>query len=432
MLSFIKRQPPVRLIAIGFLLVILLGSLLLKMPFSVRDGVELSYVDSLYTSTSAVCVTGLVVVDAYDTFTPIGQTILGLLMQVGGLGVTAVGAGVILLIGRKMDLKSRNLVREAMSLESGKGVVRFLRHVFLTTLIIELAGAILSFFVFIQDFPLPRAIGLSLFHSVAAFNNSGFDLLGGGQSLIPYRDNVFLNIVTCLLILLGGIGFLVIREMWTERMRWKRFSMHTKVVLSVTLLLTVAGTVLFYLTEEISWLGALFASVTTRTAGFSSYSYGSFSNAGILLMMVFMFIGASSGSTGGGIKTGTLFALFQGLKSAATNKSEKAFHYSLPKDSFRRAATIVLMALSVIMASSFVLMILEPHLPMRDILFEMTSAFGTVGLTTGITSQLSVASKFVSMLMMFIGRLGPLTIASLWYFSRGERVRYPEGNLTVG
>ena len=432
MFGFIKRQPPVRLIAVGFLLVILLGSLLLKMPFSVREGVELSYIDSLYTSTSAVCVTGLVVVDAYDTFTPVGQTILGLLMQIGGLGVTAVSAGVILLIGRKMDLKSRNLVREAMSLDSGRGVVRFLRDVFVTTLVIELVGAILSFFVFIQDFPLPRAIGLSLFHSVAAFNNSGFDLLGGGQSLIPYQDNIALNLITCVLILLGGIGFLVIKEVLTERGRWKRFSMHTKVVLSVTLLLTVIGTVLLYLTEDITWLGAFFASVTTRTAGFATYSYGSFSNAGILLMMCFMLIGASPGSTGGGIKTGTLFALFQGLKSAATNKSEKAFHYSLPKDAFRRAAIIVLMALIVIMTSSFALMVFEPQLPMRDILFEMTSAIGTVGLTTGITSQLSVASKVVSMLVMFIGRLGPVTIASLWYFSRGERVRYPEGNLTVG
>lgn len=432
MLSFIKRQSPVRLIAVGFLLVILLGSVLLKLPFSLRDGVELDYVDSLYTSTSAVCVTGLVVVDAYDTFTPVGQTILGLLMQIGGLGVTAVSAGVILLLGRKMDLKSRNLVREAMNLDSGRGVARFLRDVFVTTLVIELIGAILSFFVFVQDFPVPRAIGLSLFHSVAAFNNSGFDLLGGGQSLIPYHDHVYLNIVTCVLILLGGIGFLVIKEVLTERMRWKRFSMHTKVVLTVTLVLTVLGTLLFYLTEDISWLEAFFAGVTTRTAGFSTCNYGGFSNAGILVMMIFMFIGASPGSTGGGVKTTTLFALFQGLKSAATNKSEKAFHYSLPKDAFRRAATIVLMAISVILTASFVLMILEPHLPMRDLLFEMTSAFGTVGLTTGITAELSVASKAVSMLVMFIGRLGPVTIASVWYFSRGERVRYPEGNLTIG
>ncbi|MBQ9805522.1 MAG: H(+)-transporting ATPase [Clostridia bacterium] len=432
MFGFIKRQSPVRLIAVGFLLVILLGSLLLKLPFSVREGVELSYIDSLYTSTSAVCVTGLVVVDAYDTFTPVGQTILAFLIQIGGLGVTAVSAGVILLIGRKMDLKSRNLVREAMSLDSGRGVVRFLRDVFVTTLTIELIGAILSFIVFVQEFPVPRAIGLSLFHAVAAFNNSGFDILGGGQNLIPYHDHVMLNLITCALIFFGGIGFLVIKEMWTERMRWKRFSMHSKVVLSVSLVLTVLGTGLLYLTEDITWLEAFFASVTTRTAGFSTCNYGTFSNAGILVMIVLMFIGASPGSTGGGIKTSALFALFQGLKSAATNKSEKAFHYALPKDAFRRAATIVLMALTVILTASFALMALEPHLPMRDILFEMTSAFGTVGLTTGITTQLSVASKVVSMLVMFIGRLGPLTIASVWYFSRGERVRYPEGNLTVG
>ena len=432
MFAWVKKQSPVRLIALGFLIVILIGSGLLMLPQSVREGVTLSYVDALYTSTSAVCVTGLVVVDSYDTFTVFGQTVLILLIQIGGLGVTAIGAGFILMIGRKIDLKSRNLVREAMSLESGRGVIRFLRDVFITTLIIELVGALLSFTVFVQDFPLPRAIGMSLFHSIAAFNNSGFDVLGGMQNLIPYQSNVPLNLITCALILLGGIGFLVIKDILTNKFRWKRFSMHTKVVLSVSGVLLVLGTLLIYLTEEVSWLGAFFASVTTRTAGFSTYNYGAFSNAGILVMMFLMFIGACPGSTGGGIKVGTFFALLQGLKSAATNKSEKAFHYSLPKEAFRKAATIALLALLVIFASSFVIMILEPYIPMRDVLFEMTSAFGTVGLTTGITTQLSVASKAVSMLVMFIGRLGPLTVASVWYFGRGERVRYPEGNLTVG
>ena len=430
--SWIKRQSPVRLIALGFLLLILLGSLLLYLPFSVKEGAEISYIDSLYTSASAVCVTGLVVVDAYDTFTPVGQVILALLIQVGGLGVTAVSAGVILLVGRKMDLKSRNLVREAMNLDSGRGVVRFLRDVFVTTLIIEAVGALLSFFVFVRDYPLPRAIGLSLFHSVAAFNNSGFDILGGMQSLIPYRDHVLLNLVTCALIILGGIGFLVIKEVLSTRFRWRRFSMHTKVVLSVSGVLLALGTVLLYLTEDITWLGAFFASVTTRTAGFSTYNYGTFSNAGVFMMMVLMFIGASPGSTGGGIKTGTLFALLHGLKAAATNKSEKAFHWALPKDGFRKAAIVAMLGLSVIFVSSCAIMVLEPALPMRDVLFEMTSAFGTVGLTTGITTGLSVPSKIISIIVMFIGRLGPVTVASLWYFSRGDRVRYPEGNLTIG
>ena len=273
---------------------------------------------------------------------------------------------------------------------------------------------------------------MSMFHSIAAFNNSGFDILGGMQNLIPYQNNLPLNLITCVLIILGGIGFLVIKDILINKFHWKRFSMHTKVVLSVSAVLLAGGTLLIYLTEEVTWLGAFFASVTARTAGFSTYNYGTFSNAGLLVMMILMVIGASSGSTGGGIKTGTLFDLFQGLKSAATNKSEKAFHYSLPKDAFRKAAIITLFAFCVIFASSVAIMAIEPHLSMRDVLFEMTSAFGTVGLTTGITTELSVASKCISMLMMFIGRLGPLTVASLWYFGRGERVRYPEGNLTVG
>ena len=421
-----------RLIACGFLTVILLGSVLLMLPFSLRDGVRLSYIDSLYTSTSAVCVTGLLAVDSYETFSPLGQVILGLLIQIGGLGVTAVGAGVILLIGKKMDLKSRNLVSEAMSLESGKGVVRFLRDVFLTTLTIELIGAILSFFVFVQDFPLPRAIGTAIFHSVASFNNAGFDILGGMTNLIPYQSNVFLNLVTAALILLGGIGFLVIKEILAKKFRWKKFSMHTKVMLSMTAILLAVGTLLIWFTERIPVLGAFFASVTTRTAGFSTYNYGSFSNAGLLVMMVLMFIGAAPGSTGGGIKMGTFFALLQGVKSAATNKSEKAFHYAVPKEAFKKAAVITMLAVTVVLVSTFAISALEPQIPMRDVLFEMVSACGTVGLSTGISPTLSVPAKLVSIVVMFIGRLGPLTIASLWYFSRGERIRYPDGNLTVG
>ena len=190
---FFKRMSSARVIALGFLSVILIGSILLSLPFSVRDGVELSYIDALYTSTSAVCVTGLVVVDTADTFTPIGQFIVGLLIQIGGLGVASIGAGVILAVGHKVDLKGRNLVRDAMNLDAGKGIITFLRNVFFTTLAIELVGAILSFFVFVQDYSPLHAVGISLFHSVASFNNAGFDILGGFTSLTPYRDNVYLS-----------------------------------------------------------------------------------------------------------------------------------------------------------------------------------------------------------------------------------------------
>ena len=431
-LQLLKRQSHGRIIALGFALVILLGSVLLSLPCSIQDGVTVRYIDALYTSTSAVCVTGLIAIDAGDTFTPLGQFFLGALIQIGGLGVTAVGVGVILAMGKKINLKGRNIIREAMNLDSGKGTVRFIKSVFLTTLAFELSGAVLSFLVFVQDYPPLRAAGISLFHSVAAFNNSGFDILGNFQNLIPYQDNVLLNLVTCGLIFFGGIGFLVIREIISKRFRWKKFSMHTKVVLSVSAVLIVAGTILIKLTEHVTWLGAFFHSVSARTAGFSTYPLGTFSNAGLLVLTVLMFIGASPGSTGGGIKTSTFFVLLQGIKSAATNKSEKGFRYAVPSDAFRKAAVITLIALGVVVTGTYLMVAMEPEISLMDALFEVTSAFGTVGLSTGITTGLCDGSKLLSILIMYIGRLGPLTIASLWYFTKGDRTSYPEGNIAIG
>ncbi len=432
MIQLIKRQSPGRIIALGFALVILLGSVLLMLPCSIQDGVTVRYIDALYTSTSAVCVTGLIAIDAGDTFTPLGQFFLGSLIQIGGLGVTAVGAGIILAMGKRVNLKGRNLIREAMNLDSGKGMVRFVKSIFLTTLVFELSGAVLSFTVFIQDYPPLRAAGISLFHSVAAFNNSGFDILGNLQNMIPYRDNVMLNLVTCGLIFFGGIGFLVIQEILKKRFCWRKFSMHTKVVLSVSVVLIAAGAVLIKLTEDVTWLGAFFHSVSARTAGFSTYPLGTFSTPGLLVLTALMFIGASPGSTGGGIKTSTFFVLLQGIKSAATNETEKGFHYSIPSDAFRKAAVITLIALGVILTGTYLMVVMEPGISLMDTLFEVTSAFGTVGLSTGITPGLSDGSKLLSVLIMYIGRLGPLTIASLWHFTQGERIRYPNGNIAIG
>ncbi len=432
MFRLIKKQSPGRIIALGFASVILLGSILLMLPCSIQNGVTVRYVDALYTSTSAVCVTGLIVVDAGNTFTPIGQFFLGLLIQVGGLGVTAMGAGIILTMGRKVNLKGRNLIREAMNLDSGRGLVRFVKSIFVTTLIFELSGAILSFTVFIRDYTPLKAMGISLFHSVAAFNNSGFDILGNFQGLIPYQSNVMLNLVTCGLIFFGGIGFLVIQELWMKRFRWSKLSMHAKVVLTVSVSLIIFGGLLIKLTENVTWLGAFFHSVSARTAGFSTYPLGTFSNSGLLVLTALMFIGASPGSTGGGIKTSTFFVLLQGIKMAATNKSEKAFHYAVPNNAFRKAAVITLIALGVVGTGTYLMVILEPGINLMDALFEVTSAFGTVGLSTGITPGLCDGSKLLSILVMYIGRLGPLTIASLWYFTKGERISYPEGNIAIG
>lgn len=432
MKNFLKAQTPGRIIALGFAAVILVGALLLSLPCSLREGEQIAPIDALYTSTSAVCVTGLVVTDTRDTFTPFGHFILALLIQIGGLGVSSVGAGIILAMGRRIDLKGRNLIREAMNHGSGGGIVRFLRSILLTTLITELAGAAVSFLVFVRDYPPLKALGISLFHAVAAFNNAGFDVLGNMENLAPYRENSLLILTTSILIILGGIGFLVIREMLRHTFHWKRYSFHAKVVLSVTALLLAGGTVLLKLTEEISWLDAFFHSVSARTAGYSTVPLSSFSDAGLLTMCVLMFIGASSGSTGGGIKTGTFFVLIQGIRSAATNRSEKAFHYAVPRNAFRKAAVVASLALGVVLTGTYLLLVLEPQLALRDALVEIVSAVATVGLSTGITPTLGTGAKLLTILLMYVGRLGPLTIASLWYFSRGDRVKYPEGDIAIG
>lgn len=438
MAKIFKKLSPSRIIALGFASLILIGSLLLIMPFSVNEGVEVRYIDALYISTSAVCVTGLVPMDPAAAFTPFGQFILIALIQIGGLGVTTVGAFIIIAMGKKINIRGRNLIKEASNLDSGKGIVKFIRNVVLTTAAFELVGAVFSFAVFIKDYPLMEALGHSLFHSISSFNNAGFDNLGSSGelysnvSLLSYRNNVLFNITTSALIIFGGIGFLVISEVISKKFRWKKFSMHTKAVLSVSAVLIVLGTVFIKLTEDVTWLGAFFHSVSTRTAGFSTYNLGSFSSAGLLITIPLMLIGASPGSTGGGIKTTTFFILLQGIKSAATNKSEKCFKYAIPHGTFRKAAVITLLAIGVVFTGTYLMVIMEPEIEFIDALFEITSAFGTVGLSTGITSALSDGSKILTIIIMYIGRLGPLTIATLWYFTKGERVEYPDGNIAIG
>ena len=434
MIKFLKKQPPVRLIAGGFLLVILLGSALLMLPISINDGEELSYVDSLYTSVSSVCVTGLSTVDVGTTFSVFGRTVLAVLIQIGGFGVATVSAGFIMLMGKKMNLKSRNLVHEAMNLDSGKGARRFLKEVFITTAVIEAVGAALSFIVFIQDFEWHTALGYSVFHAVSAFNNAGFDILGLGNSLVSYQDNVLLNFVTSGLVIFGGIGFLVIKEMCTKRFNLKKYSLHAKVVLLMTAVLLVGGTLLIKLTEgdQISWLGAFFASVTARTAGFATYSFSGFTQAGLMVMMMLMFVGASSGSTGGGIKTSTFFVIIKSIASSVRKRDAKAFKYSISKETCRKAYVIAFIGIFVIAVSTFLMCLLEPKLGLTDILFETVSAFATVGVSTGISAGLSIGSKIITMAVMFIGRLGPLTMASIWVSNKSSLVRYPEGDIAIG
>ena len=428
---FFKKQPPGRLIVLGFAVVILLGTVLLLLPVSIKDGVQVTFIDALFTSTSAVCVTGLIAIDVADHFTVFGQAVVAMLIQVGGLGVTSIGVGLILAAKKRVGLKGRVLVKEALNVDSFKGMVRLVKSILMTTLCFELVGAILSYIVFVQDYPPLKALGISVFHSIAAFNNSGFDILGGMRNLIPYQSDLLLNLTTCGLIIAGGLGFLVILDVVKKR-SFKKLCFHSKVVITTTLLLLVIGTLLLKATEEISWLGAFFQSVSARTAGFSTYPIGSFTNAGLFTLIILMFIGASPGSTGGGIKTSTFFVLIQEVRSLFTKKHVGAFHRSITTEAISKASMISLLSVLLVCVGTFCLCILEPQFSFVQLLFEEVSAFGTVGLFTGITPDVSPAGKLVLISTMFAGRVGTFTLLSMWVDRPAPSARYTEESIIIG
>ncbi len=427
----LNKIAPGKIIALGFMMVILVGAILLWLPISANEGVEVSFLDALFTATSAVCVTGLATVDPGDTFNVFGRTVLALLIQTGGLGVTCIGVGIIWLTGKRVGLKQRTLVREALNLNSFKGVVKLVRAILLMTLSFELIGAILSFMVFREQYETWDAIGISIFHAVSSFNNAGFDILGGFKNLLDYQSNVLLNLTTCGLIICGGLGFLVHIDVIKNR-SFKKLTFHSKVVLTMTISLLTIGTLLIRWTEDVPWLVAFFNSTSARTAGFSTYPIGNFTEAGLLVMIVLMFIGASPGSTGGGIKTTTLFVLIQSIKSTATNQHCQAFKRSIPLEAIMKAFMITLLSLTVVIMGTLAICIFEPYNTFAQNIFEVVSAFGTVGLSTGITPELVSPSKIVLIIIMYIGRVGPLTVASLWFTKEKSSLKYSEGLITIG
>ena len=431
MKTFIKKQAPGRLIAMGFAMVILIGTCLLLTPWSVRQGVTVKPVDALFSATSAVCVTGLVTIDTADHFTAFGQAIMGLLIQIGGLGVSSVGVGLVIAAGKKVSFKSRTMAKEALNVDTYKGVVKLVKAVFCMTLGFELAGALLSFLVFSRDYPFLHAVGISVFHSVASFNNAGLDILGGLQNLIPYGDNVFLNIVTSALVIVGGIGFPVILDVARNR-SFKKLTLHSKVVLVTSGGLLLSGTLLLKLTDHLTWMQAFFHSMSARTAGFSTCSLGEFSNAGLFVIMILMFIGASSGSTGGGVKTSTFFVLLQAIRSEFSKRRTGAFHRSIPRENVFRAGMLVITSIVLVCIGTFLMCVLAPQFDFVQIMFEVVSAFSTAGLSTGITPELGFAAKVVLILIMFTGRLGVMTMVTIWVTRPERQTRYTEESVMIG
>ena len=425
---------PRRIVVGGFIAVILAGTLLLMLPVSsAASGERLNMVDCLFMSTSAVCVTGLATVDPGTGLSLFGKIVLAVLMQIGGLGITVIGVILIIAAGGRFGMGKQRLVKESLNLPTGKGLTKIIGGVAYMTVSFEIIGAILCFFSFRKSYSTLDGIGISIFHSIASFNNAGFDVLGGFRSLTDYHNDGLLCIVTSILIIAGGIGFFVFSELISRR-RIKSWSLHTKIVVSVTLFLIAAGTLILKFTEgnEISWLEAYFQSVSSRTAGFASIDIGNLTNAASLIIMVLMFIGASPGSTGGGIKTVTAFVIFRRIVSVIFTKHCTAFRRKISDDVVSKAFTVCLMAIAVVITGTFIITIAEPDTSLYQIVFEVISAFSTTGLSMGITAELSSLSKVVLVFVMFIGRLGPMTIATVWLNRELPAVNYSEEDIMIG
>lgn len=424
-----KLFQPAQVLAVSFLVAILVGALLLLFPWSTVSG-RISYVDALFTSTAAVCVTGLTVQDTSTYFTLFGQVIILILIQLGGLGIMTFSTMVLLAAGRKISIKERMVVQEGFHPGSPPDIKALIRNILYFTISIEILGFILLFFRFVKNQPWPDALFSGLFHAISAFCNAGFSVFN--NSLMDYRGDILVNLTVISLIVLGGLGFLVIRETGGCVLRFCRgmkthLSLHSKLVLSVSGVLIGSSFLIFLMLEwnrglapltlKEKMLGALFQVITPRTAGFNTIDLTSLGPATILLLLLLMFIGASPGSTGGGVKTSTFGVLLAFLRARVKARdSVHLFFRTIPQENVTRAFTLIFLSLSLIFVSSLIILIQQPDPVMKNVLFEVFSAFGTVGLSLGLTPHLETVSKIVLILTMYAGRVGPLTL--LYAFSR--------------
>lgn len=451
MLKILKKEnkrlnlSPPQIIVGGFALVIFIGAILLNLPISSSNGESIGFVDALFTSTSAVCVTGLVVVDTGTYWTTFGKIVILLLIQIGGLGFMTIATLGALIIGKKISLKERLIIQESLNQNKLSGIVKFTRQIIFATFFIESIGAFFLALVFVPEFGLVKGIGYSIFHAVSAFCNAGFDIIGGGRSLTPYVDNILLNLTIIVLIILGGLGFTVIGDVIQKR-NFKRLSLHSKIVISISSILILVSFALFLLIEysnsatidDLSLKGKLLASlfqaVTPRTAGFNTIDLAGMQNSSKLLTIVLMFIGGAPASTAGGIKISTLAVLILAIRTLITGKEDVyAFKRKISYSSVNKALAVLFIGLTIIISGTMILSLTESSQDFLYILFETVSAFGTVGLSLGITSELSVLGRLLITLIMFTGRVGALTIL-LALATREKKVLYkfPEDKVIVG
>ena len=452
--SFFQRTiRPERVMALGFLCVILVGTFLLALPFSAISGQSVGVHNAMFTATSAVCVTGLITVDTADTYTTLGRIVIMLLIQIGGLGFMIFATLVMVALGKRISLRNRVLIRESMNMTSLGGMVRLAKWFSMLAFFIEGCGAILLSTRFIPLLGFRRGAWYSIFHAVSAFCNAGFDLFGGFRSLAGFQHDPVVLLTVAALIICGGLGFSVINEFLHNRFHFHKFSLHAKLVLVVTSFLLVVGTVLILalewdnpgtlgdptLTIGDKVLNAFFQSTTLRTAGFATLNQAALTDSSKLISVILMFIGASPASTGGGVKTTTMSVVFLLVLSVIRGRDTVGvFGKQLSSNTVKRALTIVIISLGIVMVCTCALSISERtgSKSMLDLVFEATSAFATVGLTSVNTFTLNHFSQALLIPIMYFGRVGPLTLAfalaSRMENNPKNRIHYPEDKIMIG
>lgn len=440
-----KKLNPAQILVLGFARLIIIGGILLNLPIASVDGESIGFIDSLFTSASAVCVTGLVVVNTATYWTLFGKIVILMLIQMGGLGFMTMATLVALLIGKRITLRQRLVIQEGLNQFSLEGVVKLTKYVIMSTLIIEAIGAIILSTRFVPIYGIKNGIWYSIFHSISAFCNAGFDITG--NSIVPFAGDAVVNITLALLIIIGGLGYTVYIDL-TRNKEFKSNTLHTKFVLLSTAILLITGFVFILIIEynNPKTLGnlpfidkitaSMFQAVVPRTAGFNSIDIGGLTKATSFLMIILMFIGGSPGSTAGGIKTTTFGVIILTMYSILKGKSDvDVFRKRIPYELIFRALAVLGISLFLVVFVTMILTLTESENSFLDLLFETTSAFATVGLTRGVTSDLSSIGRLILIFTMFTGRLGPLTLG----FALAKRqdkdkgnFRYPEGKIMIG
>lgn len=438
---YIARLSPQQVLVIGFVLLIGTGTLLLSLPLAVANGQTLGLLDAWFTATSAASVTGLVVVDTGQTFSLFGQIVLLLLIQAGGIGFMTMTTMIALFLGRRISYKDRLVLKESLNHHNADGIIRLIRKVLLYSLVIEAVGTLLFAARLFDDMPIGQALYYGMFHAVSIFNNAGFDLFGGWTA---YAGDFYFNFISIILIFLGSVGFIVLSDL-IDYPKLRRLSLHSRVVLVFSFGLIGLGAVLIFIfefTNEASTgalhtgekaLAALFHSVSLRSAGTSTVPIESMRQATHFLMVILMFIGAAPGSTGGGIKVTTFAIMIAAFWAMIRGREDVVlFRSRIAKDLVYKAIAVTFVALFVILAATLALSFSENQ-PFLPVLYEAVSAFGTVGFSAGLTTELSGFGKSMLIALMFAGRLGPFTLAlALQAKANKEKFRYPEGKIILG